>query len=80
LGSVQSSEVNVITNSARIAAIICFLAGFSDRVYLGIINLLVDRAFGSEQGSQKSSLAEEKSDESASTICGKFDINGLWLQ
>ncbi len=40
LGASEGSNSNgndTIDNAQRITSIVCFLAGFSDRVYLGII-------------------------------------------
>jgi len=56
LGSESSSpsakELSVSDNATRFTAIVCFLAGFSDRVYLGIINLLVSKTLSLEKDSK----------------------------
>lgn len=56
LGSESSSpsakELGVSDNATRFTAIVCFLAGFSDRVYLGIINLLVSKTLSLEKDSK----------------------------
>ncbi|GBE74560.1 hypothetical protein myaer87_17870 [Microcystis aeruginosa NIES-87] len=70
LGSESSSpsakELGVSDNATRFTAIVCFLAGFSDRVYLGIINLLVSKTLSLEKDSksptEKFSVGDESVD------------------
>ncbi|MGK7941175.1 MAG: hypothetical protein AB4062_13690 [Crocosphaera sp.] len=51
---------NISENSMRITSIICFLAGFSDKVYLGIIDLLITRLnFGEETGTPETKNEEK---------------------
>lgn len=44
-----ANELDASSNAIRFTAIVCFLAGFSDRVYLGIINLLVSKTLNLEK-------------------------------
>ncbi len=58
LGASQETGITGDTenNVRRISAIVSFLAGFSDNVYQGMINLLVARTFGSgNQGNEAES-------------------------
>ncbi|MCA2941521.1 MAG: hypothetical protein IM319_21215 [Microcystis sp. M113S1] len=68
LGSESSSpsakELGVSDNATRFTAIVCFLAGFSDRVYLGIINLLVSKTLSLEKDSKSPTENFSVTDES----------------
>ena len=66
--SVVSTDVSVVStdvseNSTRFTAIVCFLAGFSDRVYLGIIDLLVSKTLGLESDDEESSTLSTSLDD-----------------
>jgi hypothetical protein len=68
LGAKSSSslanELDASNNATRFTAIVCFLAGFSDRVYLGIINLLVSKTLSLEKDSKSPTENFSVTDES----------------
>jgi hypothetical protein len=48
-GSTPASQ----ESARRIVSITCFLAGFSDRFYLSLINLLINKAVGNESNNNR---------------------------
>ena len=54
LGVPSTESTSVLPESARrIVSITCFLAGFSDRFYLSLIDLLINKAVGNESKNNK---------------------------
>ncbi|MBI4783757.1 MAG: hypothetical protein HY785_20945 [Oscillatoriophycideae cyanobacterium NC_groundwater_1537_Pr4_S-0.65um_50_18] len=75
----QIPDSDPTANATRLAAIVCFLAGFSDRVYLGVIDLLVERTF--PLGQKKENPEGVKNKSTNKTIFQpKANLSGLWTQ
>jgi hypothetical protein len=47
-GDATDSSVPLSENARRTTSLVCFLAGFSDKAYLSLINLLIERTFGNQ--------------------------------